>query len=178
MALVPAASASANFCDGTADASSSTYAKSWINGSIAFHKRTTCGATSANGNLHTGQDWWKGDQTCSECTNWNIYSPNNGIALSVFTDPYMGRTLVLKFGDGNRAAFGHLHTRVVAENDSITKGQFVAESGTNEGGSPAYADHLHYSMFSTGWNGWVNTHFFNPVPFLKLHGVTFTSTED
>ncbi|MDM4764411.1 M23 family metallopeptidase [Galbitalea sp. SE-J8] len=170
-AVVPAASASANYCDGSPAASGSTYGKPWISGSTPAIKGRPLCDTTVTPNIHTGQDWDKNPP------HFNLYSPNNGIVLERFTDDCMGKTLVLKFGDGNRAAYGHMSSVVPHVGDSITKGDFVGETGNTSCYGSGFPDHLHYSMFSTGWNGWASTHFYEPRGFLGSHGVTWVGSE-
>ncbi|MDM4763510.1 hypothetical protein QT381_10860 [Galbitalea sp. SE-J8] len=84
----------------------------------------------------------------------------------------MGNYLVIRFGDGNRAAFGHLsayNTGMTVADTTFDKGKKLADSGGT--GCVGGVDHEHFSMFKGSWLGWASTHFFDGRAFLTTHGV-------
>ncbi|MFT4122464.1 MAG: M23 family metallopeptidase [Microbacteriaceae bacterium] len=167
-AVLPAAGAYANYCDGTPDPSTSTYVKPFTTGTTypAYKGRVIC--DTSTGSIHTGQDWYK------SVNEFNEIATNKGVVIDKDYDTYMGYYLVIRIGDGNRIAYAHTTHRYVDIGDTVAKGDVIAisgESGTVTG------DHEHYSMFKGSWNGWYSTHFYDPVSFLSGHGVTWTSTE-
>jgi hypothetical protein len=156
---------------GTPRAGSATdYVRPYFTGIDAFMSRDFCEGSP----WHTGTDWY----SQSGPAIFPVRATQDGTVVKIGTDTVYGKYLVIEFSDGNFGEYAHLSSYNSSEDDTVTKGEVVAQSGNT---GDVTGTHLHYSM-SSNWSfayPWDrgHVHFFNSHYFLSHHGVTFSGDE-
>ncbi|CAM2056839.1 Peptidase M24 [Desulfovibrionales bacterium] len=76
-----------------------------------------------------------------------VYAPARGVVALIGEDGIMGKTLVLRHGNGIVTRFSHLHDFQVKEGKQVERGEIIATMG-NSGRSTG--PHLHYEVRVNG----------------------------
>lgn len=78
---------------------------------------------------------------------FKIYSIADGQVLSITEDDITGKTIKIKHDNGLISVYQSVSEIIINENDTVSKGEQIAQSGTNNFNSDL-GNHLHFELYN------------------------------
>ena len=78
---------------------------------------------------------------------FKIYSIADGQVLSITEDDITGKTIKIKHNNGLISVYQSVSEIIINENDTVSKGEQIAQSGTNNFNSDL-GNHLHFELYN------------------------------